>query len=255
MLNFDRSVHPRVRVSKQKITDALFFLLNEKKLDDITIADIIGATAIKDTYGVAVGRQTFYAHFNSKSDVIEDYFMGFFKNSYLKIKLAKESLPLGHKLSMRSFDIIFSEFEPVRKRIMEIFENSKDPGFVSSLNSVAVKTATLFLSDLYRNVFNLKEDSPEDELFYNIIINMSSGSIAAIFSSWLVGKYTGNLKFLIEYVSRYNLVALTYSTSVYEFKLGREKGLDGFIDGMKNLDPDAKDALFYKSVFFKEEHE
>ena len=232
MFDINQKVHPRVRVSKNKISDALFLLLKEKSIEDIIIADIIEAT--KDKYGVGIGRQTFYAHYNSKLDVIEDYFLDFYRESYNKIKEAKNSgLPLGMDLSIKCIHIIFNEFQPVKHKIKKILDNNHDDVFISHLNSIGTKTAAAVFNDVYRKIFGLVEDNPDEKTLYDTIICMSSASIAAIFSKWLTGEYSGRLDNIIEYVSRYNLAALLYTIAMDN---NPKTGLDGFIKTIRNLD-------------------
>ncbi len=99
----DKSSNPSAIRSRQMIVNALFTLMKQKKYTSITITDI----AIE----AQVTRKTFYQHFYSLDDVLDEYIETLY-TEYIKalqqasIQSIYEHIPLYFKFWMTHFDFL-----------------------------------------------------------------------------------------------------------------------------------------------------
>ena len=139
----------RVAKTRKAIMQAFYTLLDEKKYNDITIQDIINEADI--------GRSTFYAHFETKDELLhtmcaelfEHVFSGGFKGA------AAHDIPEGT--------------DPLAFRIYHIFEhlydNKKEIVRIMRFDSSEIYKQYLrgFLEDLFKDRVNeVCSDAPKD---------------------------------------------------------------------------------------------
>lgn len=97
--------------TKRCITDALFYLMQHKPYEKITITEI--------AQRAGVGRVTYYRHFSSKDDIIDQYFR----------MQARDKRALFHTLPRTQddcYEIIFSLFTQLKekKRLMQLIQQA-----------------------------------------------------------------------------------------------------------------------------------
>ena len=93
--------------SKKLITDALVALLDEKTLDKITVTDIVKTADIN--------RGTFYAHYDSVSDVVRSIF----ESTY---EIIKSSITTFHDDSQFDMGIMLKELQRVMERDSDFYQ-------------------------------------------------------------------------------------------------------------------------------------
>ena len=153
--------------SKKLITDALVALLDEKTLDKITVTDIVKKADIN--------RGTFYAHYDSVSDVVTSIF----ESAY---DIIKSSITTFHDDSQLDMGIMLKELQMVMERDFDFYQKI----FSSDINmKIYEEISNVLISYVYDHETEISNISHEDFVFYT---SFYSGGIIKLYRDWFIGE-------------------------------------------------------------------
>ncbi|MBQ2902727.1 MAG: TetR/AcrR family transcriptional regulator C-terminal domain-containing protein [Agathobacter sp.] len=153
--------------SKKLITDALVALLDEKTLDKITVTDIVKKADIN--------RGTFYAHYESVSDVVTSIF----ESAY---DIIKSSITTFHDDSQFDMGIMLKELQMVMERDFDFYKKI----FSSDINmKIYEEISNVLISYVYDHESEVSTVSHEDFVFYT---SFYSGGIIKLYRDWFIGE-------------------------------------------------------------------
>ena len=152
--------------SKKLINDALVELLAEKTLDKITVTDIVKRANIN--------RGTFYAHYESVSDVVTSIF----GNSFEIIKDSISSFQGNDNLDM---GIMLKKLQSVMEQDFDFYQII----FSSDINMrIYEEICNVLISYVYEHESDISNVSHADFMFYT---SFYSGGIIKLYRDWFIG--------------------------------------------------------------------
>lgn len=171
----------RVRKTKKAIQDAYFRLLEQKKTERITVAEI--------TREADIDRKTFYLHYDSVQDVIREW-------------TEAKTREILKRLTMRSFFTLKFDKEIFAKEAISLVSEN-----LSFLKMVAISpdldffwdTAQDTAIDVLTEIYARHSKLPMADL--RIQVRFFVGGAAAAYRDWLKGKVPCTLDQLSERVS------------------------------------------------------
>ena len=152
--------------SKKLISDALIDLLDEKTFDKITVTDIVKKADIN--------RGTFYAHYNSVSDVVTSIF----DNAFEIIKASINDIQ-----DKEDFDIniMLKELQIAMEKDFEFYKKI----FSSDINMrIYEEICNVLISYVYDHEAEISNVSHADFMFYT---SFYSGGIIKLYRDWFIG--------------------------------------------------------------------
>lgn len=153
--------------SKKLITDALVALMDEKSLDKITVTDIVNRADIN--------RGTFYAHYESVSDVVTSIF----ESAY---KVIKVSIDDFHDNADFDMVIMLKQLQAVMEQDFEFYKKI----FSSDINmKVYEEISNVLISYVYEHETEISNVSHADFVFYT---SFYSGGIIKLYRDWYIGE-------------------------------------------------------------------
>lgn len=153
--------------SKKMITDALVELLDEKTLDKITVTDIVKRANIN--------RGTFYAHYESVTDVVTSIF----ENAY---EIIKGSIHVFHDNTDFDMEIMLKELQSVMEKDFDFYKKI----FSSDINmKIYEEISNVLISYVYDHETEISKVSHEDFVFYT---SFYSGGIIKLYRDWFIGE-------------------------------------------------------------------
>ena len=153
--------------SKKMITDALVELLDEKTLDKITVTDIVKRANIN--------RGTFYAHYESVTDVVTSIF----ENAY---EIIKGSIHVFHDNTDFDMGIMLKELQSVMEKDFDFYKKI----FSSDINmKIYEEISNVLISYVYDHETEISKVSHEDFVFYT---SFYSGGIIKLYRDWFIGE-------------------------------------------------------------------
>lgn len=152
--------------SKKLITDALVELLDEKPLDKITVTDIVKKADIN--------RGTFYAHYASVSDVVNNIFQGAFE-------IIKNSIPNTSTPSSSDTKQMLTQLQTVMEQDLDFYQKIYSSDMYIQISELIDEVLLSFILEHEKNISNVPH---EDFLFYT---NFYCGGIIRLYREWFVG--------------------------------------------------------------------
>lgn len=152
--------------SKKLIANALVELLNEKTLDKITVTDIVKKADIN--------RGTFYAHYESVSDVVTSIFGSAFEIIKVSISDFQDN---------ENFDtnIMLQKLQTVMEQNFDFYQRI----FSSDINMhVYEEICNVLVSYVYEHESDISNVSHADFMFYT---SFYSGGIIKLYRDWFIG--------------------------------------------------------------------
>ncbi len=152
--------------SKKLITEALVELLDEKTLDKITITDIVKKANIN--------RGTFYAHYNSVSDVVTGIFESAFDIIKTSIQYMQDDIDLDISIMLKELQLVMEKDIAFYQRI-----------FSSDINmKVYEEIVNVLMSYVFEHEEEISNISHTDFIFYT---SFYSGGIIKLYRDWFSG--------------------------------------------------------------------
>ena len=152
--------------SKKLITDALVELLDEKTLDRITVTDIVKRANIN--------RGTFYAHYESVSDVVTSIF----GNSF---EIIKDSISSFQENDSFDMGIMLKKLQSVMEQDFDFYKII----FSSDINMrIYEEICNVLISYVYEHEADISKVSHADFMFYT---SFYSGGIIKLYRDWFIG--------------------------------------------------------------------
>ena len=150
----------QIERSKDIITQALLDLLKSHAMDSITITQLCKRAG--------VGRPTFYRHFESKRDVLDQLYQRWFREYLHNAREAYEKNPAAETMELVAFDFMKSN-----ENLMALVK-SKD-FYKASVAGLGAQRRRL------EKEFHLFDDESPYELEYRV------GGLIFVFARWLSG--------------------------------------------------------------------
>lgn len=172
----------RVIKTRQNLFDALSSLMNEKRYSKITIQDIIDRAN--------VGRSTFYAHFETKDDLLfartEEYL--YLLNNYV-IGLFEQSGKEGQSISMEE---LFKHIQENKKVISSLFNSESVDMFFNQVQNYWNKSIISYLEK------QKKKEIPGG-VPIEILANHITNTLIGLLKWWILSKMTYTAKEMDSY--------------------------------------------------------
>jgi len=154
----------RVKRTRKWLQEALLFLMLEKPFSKISIAEI--------TDKAEVSRPTFYLHYRSKDEVLEDYLDSMYTNFMVDMETNLESI-IGGKMAIKLYEQIFDQAV-----------------FLRSL--IDSEVSNLVVHKLHQYCYEVIKKSLDQSLFpgcddttWDFVIASIAGSVYAVSVQWL----------------------------------------------------------------------
>lgn len=163
----------RQRKTRKAIYDAFTELLGEKNYNSITVQDIIGAAD--------VGRTTFYAHFETKDDLLKSVCEELFGH------IISSAIDSAHSSGL------YSDEEPPRSVFCHLLQHlQKNDNNILGL--LSCKSSDLFLqyfkgsmNRLIRSQFAIRSSGLSADVPDDFLINHITGSFVEMVNWWIKG--------------------------------------------------------------------
>ena len=156
----------RQRKTRQAIYQAFTDLLSNKSYDKITVGDIISVADI--------GRSTFYAHFETKDDLLNQMCADIFGHVF-------------HEHAPNEATHDFSGQDDMSSRITHMFYHLRDPGSMvkSLLTGQSGEVFIHYLKKYLREIFEEYEDVPELGIPKDYILEHMTSDFAETVKWWM----------------------------------------------------------------------
>ncbi len=191
----------RVIKTKASIRSSLFELMSEKRLDKITISEICVRAKIN--------RKTFYSHYRSAADVIEELeneVLGEFSEI---LRRGGESI-LDVGAAIRDVSATIEQRQSFFKQLMrqnpDLFNKGKIKAMLRRVITVSLKNAGAFT---------------DNEAALNAAAEFSISGVLSLYSAWFDGDCREDLSFIAD--TAVNMVTRGLSAYVSEEKLSAMK--------------------------------
>lgn len=153
--------------SKKLITDALVALLDEKTLDKITVTDIVKKADIN--------RGTFYAHYESVSDVVTSIFQSAFEIIQVSINDFHDDVDFDMGIMLKQLQTVMEQNFEFYKKI-----------FSSDINmKIYEEISNVLISYILEHESLISTASHADFVFYT---SFYSGGIIKLYRDWFIGE-------------------------------------------------------------------
>ena len=187
--------------SRRFIRQSFLELLKEKRLEKITVTDIVSRADIN--------RSTFYAHYADVRALIEEIQREFVEQSVSLLKGA-------------DFLVLLRDPVPFLKKWIEIANQNRDLYTILGRNAIAASSIEQFKLLLVEKAMNLPQ-IPEEirrQKNYEIRINFFVGGIVNVYQQYLVGNLDATKDEIIEDIAA---VIISSAPSVLDINESREK--------------------------------
>ena len=153
---FTKEYNTRTRFTRMCIGEALFVLLDQKEYGQIRISDIVKRAG--------VSRMTFYHHYDTKEEAVQDYFHEIVKEYVWEVERSKGKL--GHFHDRSSIMYALSFFDQYADFILKIVH--------AGLYSIVIDAMNTYLIEKIRPVYHI----PDYELYFY------GGALLNVFIQW-----------------------------------------------------------------------
>lgn len=204
----------RVIKTKASIRSALFALMSEKRLDKITISEICVRAKIN--------RKTFYSHYRSASDVIEELENEVLEEFSQILRRGGESI-LDVGAAIRDISATIEQRQSFFKQLMrqnpDLFNKGKIKAMLCRVITVSLKNANAL--QLTVDSGQLTIGDAQGKAVLNAAAEFSVSGVLSLYAKWFEGNCEGDLDFLTEVAIK--MVTRGLSAYVSEEKLSAMK--------------------------------
>jgi AcrR family transcriptional regulator len=155
----------RVKRTRKWLQEALLSLMLEKQFSKITIAEIT------DTANVS--RPTFYLHYRSKEEVLEDYLDSMYANFMADMELNLESIIQG-KMAVKLYEQITDQAVFLRSLIN------------SEVSNLVMYKLHQYCYEVIKKSLNQELFQVNDDITWEFVIASIAGSVYAMNVRWLL---------------------------------------------------------------------
>lgn len=160
----------RVMRSKEKFSEVLLALMEEKSMDEITITEIVKRADFN--------RGTFYAHYNKKEDLLEEIVLEMFEKLTEAIRKPYADLSVVDFNKMPSNSIILFDHFLENKRFYKLMLN---PSTTYNFHAKMIKE----LDKLFREEFEFLVDETDPNIDIQLFITYRIYGIIGLIQEWI----------------------------------------------------------------------